>query len=80
MDEYEDFIDTYVEFMDKYNSADPADSAAMMLDYARYMKDYTETMAALEKIQDDEDMSNEELVYYTEVMGRINTKLASSLE
>ena len=35
---------------------------------------------ALEKIQDDEDMSNEELVYYTEVMGRINTKLASSLE
>ena len=80
MDEYEEFFDSYVEFMEKYNSANPADSAAMLMDYTKYMKDYTEAMAALEKIQDDEDLSNEELVYYTEVMGRINTKLASSLQ
>jgi hypothetical protein len=80
MDEYEAFFDSYIEFMEKYQNASGADSVAMMADYAEYMKDYTETMEALEKIGDDKDMSNEELVYYTEVMGRINTKLAQSLQ
>ena len=77
MDDYEDFFDSYVEFMEKYLSADPSNAAAMMLDYAKFMKDYAVAMDALEKIEDDEDLSKEELVYYTEVMGRINTKLAS---
>ena len=80
MDEYEAFFDSYVEFMEKYTDADPADSLSMMTDYAKYMQDYTEAMEALEKIKDDEDLSNEELVYYTEVMGRINTKLAKTLQ
>ena len=80
MDEYEAFFDSYVEFMEKYTNADPADSLSMMTDYAKYMQDYTEAMEALEKIEDDEDLSNEELVYYTEVMGRINTKLAKTLQ
>ena len=76
MDEYEAFFDSYVEFMKKYKNADASDLASMMVDYTTYMTEYTETMEALEKIEDDEDLSNEELVYYTEVMGRINTKLA----
>ena len=79
MDEYEAFFDSYVEFMEKYMDADPADAVSMMADYAKYMQDYTETMEALDKI-DDGDLSNEELVYYTEVMGRINTKLAKTLQ
>ena len=37
---------------------------------------YAETMDAMEKLEEDEDMSSEELVYYTEAMGRINVKLA----
>lgn len=80
MDEYEAFFDSYVEFMEKYMDADPADSLSMMADYGKYMQDYTDAMEALEKIEDDEDLSNEELVYYTEVMGRINTKLAKTLQ
>ena len=80
MDEYEAFFDSYVEFMDKYKNADPTDSLTLLADYTKYMQEYTETMEALEKIEDDEDLSNEELVYYTEVMGRINTKLAKSLQ
>ena len=48
----------------------------MLLDYARFMQDYADTMDAMEKLEEDEDMSSEELVYYTEAMGRINVKLA----
>ena len=58
----------------------PVRAVSMMADYAKYMQDYTETMEALDKIDDDGDLSNEELVYYTEVMGRINTKLAKTLQ
>jgi hypothetical protein len=75
VDEYEAFFDSYVEFMEKYKESGGSD-ASMLLDYARFMQDYADTMDAMEKLEEDEDMSSEELVYYTEAMGRINVKLA----
>ena len=46
----------------------------MLSDYTSFMSRYAETMTKLDKISDDE-MNNAELLYYTEVMARINQKL-----
>ena len=46
----------------------------MLMEYADFMSKYSEAMDSLDKIDEDE-LSNEELAYYTEVMGRINAKL-----
>lgn len=72
MDSYEAFFDEYCEFMKKYNKS--TDTAELLKDYLDYMKKYTDAMQKLEKIG-EEDMNDAELLYYTEVMGRINQKL-----
>ena len=74
MDEYEAFFDEYVEFMTEYQEADNVIS--MMGEYASMMTQYAETMAALEEIDEDE-LSDEEALYYAEVMLRIDQKLLS---
>jgi hypothetical protein len=60
--------------MEKYSNASPESSASMLMEYADFMSKYSEAMDSLDKIDEDE-LSNEELAYYTEVMGRINAKL-----
>lgn len=72
MDEYEAFFDKYVEFMIAYKEAE--DVTGMMGEYSSMMMQYVETMEALEKI-DKDTLSNEEALYYAEVMLRINQKL-----
>jgi len=72
MDKYEEFFDEYVEFMKKYKES--TDTSEMMDDYLDYMEDYAETMEALEDIE-DEELTDEELKYYTDTMLRINKKL-----
>jgi len=71
MDGYEDFFNTYCEFIESYDSSDLASAAK----YAELMTQYSETMESLNDWS-SKDMSDEEYVYYTEVMGRINTRLA----
>lgn len=74
MDSYEEFINQYCDFMAKYN-ANPS-SPTMIAEYAKFMAQYTETMGKLDAMG-EEDMSDQELQYYTEVMSRINQKLAA---
>lgn len=74
MDSYEEFFNEYVDFMNKYINADSEDMLRMMGDYADYMNQYSETMKKLEEL-DTEELSNEEVIYYTQVMSRITQKL-----
>lgn len=73
MDSYEEFLDDYCEFMKKYKSSNGAD---MINEYLDFLSKYTETMEKLNEISEDE-LNNKELAYYTDVMTRINKKLAS---
>lgn len=70
MDSYEKFFNDYVEFMKSYME----DPINMMDEYAAMMLQYTETMSALDAI-DDGTLSDEEAIYYAEVTLRINQKL-----
>lgn len=72
MDEYEAFFDQYVEFMIAFKESE--DVASMMGEYNSMMTQYAETMAALGDI-DESELSEEEAMYYAEVMLRINQKL-----
>ena len=72
MDSYEAFFDEYCTFMKKYNSS--SNPTSMLSDYMNFMSRYTEAMTKIYEISDDE-MNNAELLYYTEVMARINQKL-----
>lgn len=72
MDSYEEFFDEYCEFMKKYSDAD--NPASMLNDYTDYMTKYTDTISKMAELGDD-DLSTEELEYYTEVNARITQKL-----
>ena len=72
MDEYEKFFDEYVAFMKEFSKSN--NTLSMMGDYTKMMAQYAITMKALEDLEGSE-MSNEELVYYTNVMNRITQKL-----
>ncbi len=67
LDEYEAFFDEYIAFMQN-----PTD----MMKYASFMTQYAETMAALSNLEEEEgEMSNGDLAYYTYVMSNITVKL-----
>ena len=76
MDEYEAFFDEYVAFMIAFKESDNA--AGMMGEYNSMMMQYVETMAALDDI-DESELSDEEALYYAEVMLRINQKLLGAM-
>lgn len=75
MDTYEEFFSEYCAFMEKYTS-DPTD-LSLLTDYADFMSKYEQTMNSLTEWE-NEDLSTEELAYYTEVMNRI-TKMLSGV-
>lgn len=72
MDSYEAFFDEYCAFMKRY--AQGGNAMSMLSDYMSFLSRYTEAMEDLEAMG-DEEMSDAELVYYTEVMARITNKL-----
>ena len=69
MDQYEDFFDEYIAFMKNPD----------MLEYATFLTKYTKAMNALEGLE-DQDMSDAELAYYTDVLLRIDKKLLAVVE
>lgn len=73
MDSYEDFFDDYCEFMKKYENSHGTE---VINEYLDFLSKYAETMEKLNEISEDE-LNNKELAYYTDVMTRINKKLAS---
>ena len=58
--------------MKKYSSS--SDTTGLLGDYVSYMSKYVDMMSKLEAI-DAGELSSEELIYYTETMGRITQKL-----
>lgn len=76
MDSYEEFFDEYIAFMKKFESDA---SLSMLTDYANYMSKCEDTMSKLDAINEDE-LTPEELSYYTEVMLRINQKILGVLQ
>ena len=70
LDSYEAFMDEYCEFMKSYNESDPA----QMLKYAALMEKYYEFSKKAEA-WDEENMNDEETLYYIKVMNRVNEKL-----
>jgi len=70
MDDYEAFMDSYCELVKKYN----ADPATFMDEYLEMNQKYLVVMEELDEI-DEDDLTDEELQYYLEVMNRINGKL-----
>lgn len=75
MDEYEAFFEEYVAFMAAYKEAE--DVTSMMGEYSSMMMKYVETMAALQEI-DENTLTDEEALYYAEVMLRINQKVLAA--
>ena len=73
MDSYEVFFDEYCAFMKKYSETD--NPVSMLGDYADYMTKYTDAITKMSEIE-SEELSTEELVYYTEVNARITKKLS----
>ncbi len=74
MDSYEEFMDEYVEFMKKYADSNGND-LTLLADYADYMSKYATFVEDFEK-WDDEEMSDEEFVYYMQVQSRVYQKLS----
>lgn len=71
MDEYEVFFDEYIAFMQTVAAGNYS-----MGDYLSFMSRYATTMEAINNI-DESSLSTADQLYYLEVMGRINNKLAS---
>lgn len=72
MDSYEAFFREYCEIIKQYRE-NPSD-AALLAKYSEYLVQYAETMSKLEAI-DEDSLSEAELLYYTEVSGRITEML-----
>lgn len=76
LDEYEKFMDEYIDFMKKYNNSD--NTMELISDYTSIMQQYAEFTGAIEEYGTDE-MSEEDAVYYLEVVNRVNEKMLKSL-
>ena len=70
LDSYEAFMDEYCEFMKNYNESDPT----QLLKYASIMEKYYEFSEKAE-VWDEDEMTDEESLYYLKVMNRVNEKL-----
>lgn len=75
MDSYEAFFSEYAELMQSLSN-DPG-NLTLLAKYADYMSQYTETMEALDSIDEDE-LTTAELSYYIEVMSRIQQMLLAA--
>lgn len=77
IDSYEAFIDEYCDFMKKMSQTDNV--ITMMTEYLEYMQKLSDMGEKFDKIQEG-DLTNAEIIYYTEVMLRCTQKIASAAE
>ncbi len=75
MDDYEKFMDDYIAFMEKYSSS--GNPVSMAADYAKMMADYSTMTAKIDAI-DEDSLTEEDYLYYIEVVNRVNEKLANA--
>ena len=73
MDDYENFYDDYIEFMKKYSES--TNPTAMMSDYLAMLSNLTQMQKSYDE-WGESDLSDDEILYYTEVNLRIAKKLS----
>lgn len=73
MDAYEAFMNEYCDFMEKYENS--SDTVGMLADYADMMSRYADFTEQIDDI-DQDSLSPDDLAYYTEVMTRVNARVA----
>lgn len=73
MDSYEEFMNDYVDFMKKYSESEG--DLSMMTEYSEMLQKYSDFASKIDAI-DEDDLSADDLAYYTEVITRVNKKLA----
>ena len=71
MDSYEEFIDKYIDLMKNYNK-DPIKFATQYIEYVQKLSEFTDKLAEY----DEDEMSTADWLYYTQVVNRVNKKLA----
>ena len=76
MDNYEAFIDDYVAFLEKYENSD--DVSGMLTEYTTYVAKFTTVMSELDAIS-EEELSDADALYFTEVSTRIYQKLMGAM-
>lgn len=72
MDSYEAFVDEYIAFMQKYETS--SDASGMLMEYMNYMTKYADLTEKIENME-DQDMSDADYAYYTEVLLRCSQKM-----
>ncbi len=73
IDAYEDWVDQYIVFMDSYDASD----WSLLTEYVKLMGELTEWEYKFDKIDEDYDLTEAELLYYIDVETRCDNKLAS---
>lgn len=74
MGAYEEFIDEYVAFYEKYKASDS--DLSMLTEYMKMMEKYAQWAEKMDTIDEDE-LSESDYIYYSEVMLRCSEKLMS---
>ena len=77
MDSYEEFYRDYVDFMKKYSES--GNALEMLGDYADYMSKLSDMTEKWDKLG-EEEMTTEELKYYTDVQARVTKMLLDLAE
>ena len=72
IDAYEKFVDEYCAFMVKYKESNGTD-ISLLADYAKFLAKTSEMSKKMDDLE--EELNNEELKYYTEVMLRCEEKM-----
>lgn len=75
VDSYEEFFNQYCDFMVKYNSE--GNPVSMLADYTKLNAQYLDTIRKFEAMK-NEDISPEELQYYSDAMARITQRLSEA--
>ena len=70
LDSYEAVMNEYIEFMKNYKPND----ITMLSKYTEILQKYTD-FAQKAQAWENKDLNNEELIYYTKVLNRVNEKL-----
>ena len=72
VDSYEDFMNEYVDFMVAYNNS--GDTSSMLSEYADMMSRYADMTERVNDVDEDE-LSADDLAYYTAALGRVSARL-----
>ena len=76
IDAYESFIDEYIAFMKTY--AESENSLALLADYVKFAAKLEEYDHKMDKLE--EELTDEEDIYFLEVLNRCNVKLLESMQ